>query len=85
MEKAMLGKSLRDQIRHEEIRIKSRVMALPSELRSGAHSSENIEGRWGPKVLEWRTRTECQQFPKQVCPPVVEKITLSVAVQERIE
>ncbi|CAH2228331.1 jg1561 [Pararge aegeria aegeria] len=62
MERAMLGVSLRDQIRNEEIRRRTRVTDIAQriaklELQWAGHIARRTDGRWGLKVLEWRPRT----------------------------
>ncbi|CAH2220725.1 jg20560 [Pararge aegeria aegeria] len=62
MEKAMLGVSLRDQIRNEEIRRRTRVIdiaRLVAKLKWqwAVHIVRRKDRRWGPKVLEWQPRT----------------------------
>ncbi|CAH2240261.1 jg2273 [Pararge aegeria aegeria] len=65
MERAMLGVSLRDQIRNEEIHRRTRFTDITvvklkwqwaghTALRTG-HIARN--GTWDLKVLEWRPRT----------------------------
>ncbi|CAH2215566.1 jg8893 [Pararge aegeria aegeria] len=58
MERAMLGVSLRDQIRNEKNKNyrHSSASRKAKVQMGGAHSSEN---RWtlGAKVLDWRPRT----------------------------
>ncbi|KAI8440612.1 hypothetical protein MSG28_001831 [Choristoneura fumiferana] len=59
MERAMLGVSLRDRIRNEEIR--TRVIDIAKRIsllkwQWAAHIARRADGRWGRKVLEWRPR-----------------------------
>ncbi|CAH2251085.1 jg11805 [Pararge aegeria aegeria] len=61
MERAMLVFYLRDQISNEEIRRRvtftdkaQRVAKL--KLQWAEHIARRTDRRWGPKVLEWRTR-----------------------------
>ncbi|CAH2267251.1 jg14719 [Pararge aegeria aegeria] len=62
MERAMLGVSLRDQIRNEEIRRRTRVTDIARQVTKlkwqwAGHIARRTDGRWGLKVLEWRPRT----------------------------
>ncbi|CAH2235722.1 jg1538 [Pararge aegeria aegeria] len=64
MERAMLGVSLRDQTRNEEIRRRTRVTDIrvaprlaKLKWRWAGHKARRRDGRWGLKVLEWRPRT----------------------------
>ncbi|CAH2265183.1 jg16839 [Pararge aegeria aegeria] len=62
MERAMLGVSLRDQIRNEEIRRRTRVTDIAQRVAKlkwkwAEHRARRTDGRWGSKVLEWRPRT----------------------------
>ncbi|CAH2217048.1 jg26090 [Pararge aegeria aegeria] len=62
MERAMLGVSLRDQIRNEEIRRRTRVTDIAQRVAKlkwqwAGHIARRTDGRSGPKVLEWRPRT----------------------------
>ncbi|CAH2245134.1 jg2388 [Pararge aegeria aegeria] len=62
MERAMLGVSLREQIRNEEIRRRTRVTDISQRLvklkwQWAGHIARRTDGRWGLKVLEWRPRT----------------------------
>ncbi|CAH2251675.1 jg2318 [Pararge aegeria aegeria] len=57
----MLGVSLRDQIRNEEIR-RTRVTDIAQRVamlkwKWAGHIARRTDGRWGSKVLEWRPRT----------------------------
>ncbi|KAI8441130.1 hypothetical protein MSG28_009382 [Choristoneura fumiferana] len=61
MERAMLGVSLRDRIRNEEIRRRTRVTDIAKRISSlkwqwAGHIARRADGRWGRKVLEWRPR-----------------------------
>ncbi|CAH2243649.1 jg26124 [Pararge aegeria aegeria] len=58
----MLGVSLRDQIRNEEIRRRTRVTDIAQRVAKlkwkwAGHIARRTDGRWGSKVLEWRPRT----------------------------
>jgi hypothetical protein len=59
MERAMVGVSLRDRIRNDEIHKRTKVtdIARIADLKWqwAAHCEE--DGRWGGKALEWRPRT----------------------------
>ncbi|CAH2267737.1 jg4344 [Pararge aegeria aegeria] len=62
MERAMLGVSLRDQIRVEEIRRRTRVTDIVQRVAKlkwqwAGNIARRTDGRWGLKVLEWRPRT----------------------------
>ncbi|CAH2233307.1 jg6231 [Pararge aegeria aegeria] len=59
MERAMLGVSLRDQIRNEEIRRRTRVTDIAQRVAKlkwqwAGYIARRTDGRWGLKVLEWR-------------------------------
>ncbi|CAH2244630.1 jg3859 [Pararge aegeria aegeria] len=54
--------SLRDQIRNEEIRRRTRVTDIAQRVAKlkwqwAGHIARRTDGRWGLKVLEWRPRT----------------------------
>ncbi|CAH2268924.1 jg2794 [Pararge aegeria aegeria] len=62
MERAMLGLSLRDQLRNEVIRRRTRVTDIAQRVAKlkfqwAGHIARRTDGRWGLKVLEWRPRT----------------------------
>ncbi|CAH2217998.1 jg5247, partial [Pararge aegeria aegeria] len=62
MERAMLGVSLRDQIRNEEICRRTRVTDIAQRVAKlkwqwAGHIAQRTDGSWGLKVLEWRPRT----------------------------
>ena len=62
MERAMLGVSLRDRIRNEEIRRRTKITDIAQRVAElkwqwAGHVVRTADGRWGPKVLEWRPRT----------------------------
>ncbi|CAH2232710.1 jg5334 [Pararge aegeria aegeria] len=62
MERAMLGVSLRDQIRNEEIRRRTRGTDIAQRVAKlkwhwAEHLARRTDGRWGLKVLEWPPRT----------------------------
>lgn len=62
MERAMLGVSLRDRIRNEEIRRRTKVTDIARRIAQlkwqwAGHIARRTDGRWGGKVLEWRPRT----------------------------
>ncbi|CAH2243396.1 jg5201 [Pararge aegeria aegeria] len=58
METAMLGISLRDQIRNVEIRRRTRVTDIAQLLKlkwpRAGHIVRRRYGRWGAKVLKWQ-------------------------------
>ncbi|CAH2239297.1 jg6872 [Pararge aegeria aegeria] len=58
----MLGVSLRDQIRNEEIRRRTRATDIAQrdaklKWQWAGHIARRTDGRWCLKVLEWRPRT----------------------------
>jgi hypothetical protein len=62
MERAMLGVSLRDQIRNDEIRKRTKVTDIARRIADlnwqwAGHIARRTDGHWGGKVLEWRPRT----------------------------
>ncbi|CAH2217753.1 jg20397 [Pararge aegeria aegeria] len=62
MESAILGVSLRDQIRNGEIRRRTRVTDIAQRVAKlkwqwAGHIVRRKDGRWGPKVLVWQPRT----------------------------
>ncbi|CAH2210918.1 jg7573 [Pararge aegeria aegeria] len=62
MERAMLGVYLRDQIRNEKIRRRTRVTDIAQpvaklRLQWAGHIVRKKEGSWGLKVLEWQPCT----------------------------
>ncbi|CAH2208160.1 jg21834 [Pararge aegeria aegeria] len=62
MERSMLGVSLRDQIRNEEIRRRTRVTDIAQRVAKlkwqwAGNIARRTDGRWGSKLLEWRPRT----------------------------
>ena len=62
MERAMLGVSLRDRIRNEDIRKRTKVTDVARRIAKlkwqwAGHIARRTDGRWGRKVLEWRPRT----------------------------
>lgn len=62
MERAMLGVSLRDRIRNEEIRRRTKVTDIARRIARlkwqwAGHIARRTDGRWGRRVLEWRIRT----------------------------
>ncbi|CAH2243094.1 jg14115 [Pararge aegeria aegeria] len=62
MARAMLGVSLRDQIRNVEIRRRTRVTDIAQRVAKlkwqwAGHIVRRKTRRWGPKVLEWQPRT----------------------------
>ena len=58
----MLGVSLRDRIRNEEIRRRTKVTDIARKISNlkwqwAGHIARRTDNRWGKKVLEWRPRT----------------------------
>ncbi|XP_072943439.1 uncharacterized protein [Epargyreus clarus] len=61
MERAMLGIFLRDRIRNEEIRRRTKVTDIALKISKlkwqwAGHIVRRTDNRWGRKVLEWRPR-----------------------------
>ena len=61
MERAMLGISLRDRIRNDEIRRRTQVTDIALKIcklkwQWAGHIVRRTDDRWGRKVLEWRPR-----------------------------
>ncbi|CAH2226067.1 jg24551 [Pararge aegeria aegeria] len=61
MERAMLGVSLRDRIRNDEIRRRTEVTDLAQRISKfkwqwAGHVCRRTDGRCGRRVLEWRPR-----------------------------
>jgi hypothetical protein len=61
MERAMLGVSLRDRIRNQVIRQRTKVTDIAHrismlKLQWAGHISRRIDNRWGKRVLEWKPR-----------------------------
>ncbi|CAH2105633.1 unnamed protein product [Euphydryas editha] len=62
MERAMLGISLRDRIRNDEIRRRTKVADIAQWIcklkwQWPGHIARRTDGQWSRKVLEWRPRT----------------------------
>ena len=62
MERAMLGVFLRDRLRNEYIRKRTKVTDIALRICRlkwlwAGHIARRTDGRWGGKVLEWRPRT----------------------------
>ncbi|CAH2229499.1 jg20871 [Pararge aegeria aegeria] len=62
MERAMLRVALRDQIRNEEIRRRTRVTDIAQRVAKlkwqwAGYIARRTDGLWGLYVLEWRPRT----------------------------
>ena len=58
MERAMLGVSLRDRLRNEYIRKRTKVTDIALRIcrlkwQWAGHIAGRTDGRWGGKVLEW--------------------------------
>ncbi|CAH2229314.1 jg17063 [Pararge aegeria aegeria] len=61
--RAMLGVSLRNQIRNEEIRRRTKVTDIAQRVAKlkwqwSRHIARRTDGRWGHMMLEWRPRNE---------------------------
>ncbi|CAG9788817.1 unnamed protein product [Diatraea saccharalis] len=61
MERAMLGVSLRDRIKNEVIRQRTKVIDIAHRISKlkwqwAGHISRRTDNRWGKRVLEWRPR-----------------------------
>ncbi|XP_046976516.1 uncharacterized protein LOC124542632 [Vanessa cardui] len=61
MERAMLGVSLRDRIRNEAIRQRTKVIDIAHRISKlkwqwAGHICRRTDNRWGKRVLEWRPR-----------------------------
>jgi hypothetical protein len=61
MERAMLGVSLRDRIRSQVIRQRTKVTDIAHRISMlkwhwAGHISRRTDNRWGKRVLEWRPR-----------------------------
>jgi hypothetical protein len=59
MERAMLGVSLCDRIRNDEIRKRTKDTDIARRIADlkwqwAGHIAKRTNGRWGGKVLEWR-------------------------------
>jgi hypothetical protein len=59
MERATLGVSLRDQIRNQVIRQRTKVTDIAHRFSMlkwqwASHISRRTDNRWGKRVLEWR-------------------------------
>jgi hypothetical protein len=62
MERVILGISLRDRIRNDEIRKRTKVTDIARRIADlkwqwAGHIARRTDSRWGGKVLEWRPRT----------------------------
>ncbi|KAJ0175113.1 hypothetical protein K1T71_009254 [Dendrolimus kikuchii] len=61
MERAMLGVSLMDKIRNEDIRKRTKVTDIARKISKlkwqwAGHICRRTDGRWSKRVLEWRPR-----------------------------
>ncbi|CAH2216892.1 jg8059 [Pararge aegeria aegeria] len=62
LKRAMLGVSLRDQIRSEEIRRRTKVTDIAQRVAKqkwqwAGHIARRTDGRRGSKMLEWKPHT----------------------------
>ncbi|CAH2243066.1 jg18673 [Pararge aegeria aegeria] len=65
--RAMLGLSLRDKIRNEEIRRRTRVTDIAQRVEKlkwqfARHTVRRTDGRWGPKDGIWTMRLALPRF-----------------------
>ncbi|CAH2240129.1 jg6383 [Pararge aegeria aegeria] len=70
MERAMLGVSLHDQIRNEEICRRTTVTDIAQRVAKlkwkwAGHIARRTDGRWGSKLLEY-WETQCWSAPNEV-------------------
>ncbi|CAK1604627.1 unnamed protein product [Parnassius mnemosyne] len=68
MERAMLGVSLRDKLRNEDIRSRTRITDIAQRISKlkwqwAGHIARRTDNRWGRKVLEWQPRTGRRRRP----------------------
>jgi hypothetical protein len=61
MERAILGVSLRNRIRNQVIRQRTKVIDIAHRIgilkwQWAVHISRRTDNRWGKRVLEWRSR-----------------------------
>jgi hypothetical protein len=61
METTVLGVSLRDRIRNEVIRQRTKITEIAHRISTlkwqwAGHISRRTDNRWGKRVLEWRPR-----------------------------
>ena len=61
MERSMLGVSLKDRIRNEVIRQRTKVTDIAERISKlkwqwAGHICRRTDNRWGRRVLEWRPR-----------------------------
>ncbi|CAH2217718.1 jg17 [Pararge aegeria aegeria] len=61
IERAILGLSLRDRIRNDEIRRRTKVTDNAQRISKlkwqwAGHVCRTTDGRWGRRVLQWRPR-----------------------------
>ena len=63
MERSMLGVSLRDHIRNEDLRRRTGVTDVVNQIRKlkwnwAGHVARMSDGRWTKRLLEWRPRLD---------------------------
>lgn len=63
MERAMIGVSLRDRVRNEDLRRRTGVQDIIERItrlkwRWAGHVARTKDGRWSKKLLEWRPRAD---------------------------
>ena len=61
MERAMLGDPLRDRIRNEKIRRRTKIVDIAQWISKlkwqwAGYRARRADGRWGKKILDWRPR-----------------------------
>jgi hypothetical protein len=75
MERALLGVSLRDRIRNDEIRKRTKLTDIARRIvdlkwQWAGHIARRTDGRWGGKVLEWRPGDTALVGPPQGGPTI---------------
>ena len=81
MERQMLGASLRDKIRNEEIRRRTKVADIMDRIAKlkwqwAGHMARQEDTRWAPRILQWRPWTKKRNIgrpPKRWSDDIVQK------------